>query len=125
MKQREGKHQIAGQRVYDWRTTTSKVNFTIPAKPASAIAKVDTYQYNTLSDGVSAVYTNADELTEYGNRGILNPQSVSYINLYINGMLQPPNTYHVKTGELRLNTTDIPSANTPIVLQFITIHLGE
>ena len=31
-------------------------------------------RYNTLSDGIK-IYTNADELTEYGNKGILNPKS--------------------------------------------------
>jgi hypothetical protein len=84
-------------------------------------SNVDTYQYNALSDGVSLVYTNDDEMKEFGNRGILDPKTVSYTNLFINGVLHPPNTYEVKKGYVRLRTTNVPPKNTPIVLQFITI----
>ncbi len=80
-----------------------------------------TYQYNTISDGVKNNFTNQDELTIYGNQGILDPNQVSLINLYINGIIQPYTNYTVKKGSLNLNTEDIPLKDTTISLQFITV----
>ncbi|WP_249872159.1 DUF4183 domain-containing protein [Oceanobacillus saliphilus] len=53
-------------------------------------------------DGKSRIYTNEDELTEYGQCGILNPSEVSYYNLFVNGVLQPEILYDVKEGYLIL-----------------------
>lgn len=47
---------------------------------------------------------------------------VSYVNLFINGVLQPPVTYEIKEGILQLKTSDVPPEGAPINLQFITIH---
>ena len=116
------KHVISAQRVYGSQTLTSNIRISIPLKITNNVLKADTYQYNALSDGVSSIYTNENELKEYGERGILDPNVVSYINLFINGVLQPPNTYEVKKGFLRLNTKEVPQKNTPIIIQFITIY---
>jgi len=116
------KHIISAQRIYGCQTSTSEIRISVPINTSKNVLKADTYQYNTLSDGVRSIYTNEDELKEYGERGILDPNTVSYINLFINGVLQPPITYEVKKGYLRLNTKDVPQKNTPIILQFITIH---
>ncbi|OIJ18768.1 hypothetical protein BKP45_15900 [Anaerobacillus alkalidiazotrophicus] len=80
-----------------------------------------TSQYNTISDGVKEIFTNQDELTMYGEEGILNPNEVSSINLFINGVIQPELNYHVEIGLLTLLTEDIPHQGTPISLQFITL----
>lgn len=116
------KHVISARKVYGSQTLTSKIRISIPLKNSNNVLKADTYQYNALSDGVSSIYTNDNELKEYGERGILDPSVVSYINLFINGVLQPPNTYEVKKGFLRLNTKEVPQKNTPIIIQFITIY---
>ncbi|MEK3907814.1 DUF4183 domain-containing protein [Oceanobacillus profundus] len=116
------KHIVSTRRVYDMVNTTSEFRIKIPIKPARKINKVDTYQYNALSDGKSLLYTNKDELKQYGNRGILDPMKVSYVNLFINGVLQPPVTYEIKEGILQLKTSDVPPEGAPINLQFITIH---
>lgn len=116
------KHIVSTRRVYDMVNTTSEFRIKIPIKPARKINKVDTYQYNALSDGESLLYTNKDELKQYGNRGILDPMKVSYVNLFINGVLQPPVTYEIKEGILQLKTSDVPPEGAPINLQFITIH---
>ena len=55
----------------------------------------DTYQYNALSDGVKRIYTNNDELTQYGDKGILDPNDVSSFGLFINGVLQPKVNYEI------------------------------
>ncbi|AST90685.1 MULTISPECIES: DUF4183 domain-containing protein [Sutcliffiella] len=122
MNSNKNKHIISTKRVLDWKISTSEINIRIPFKQANNTLKVDTYQYNALSDGVSSIYTNKNELKEYGERGILDPKTVSYINLFINGVLQPPNTYEVKKGYLSLKTNNIPQKNTPIILQFITVY---
>jgi hypothetical protein len=83
------------------------------------ILKTETFQYNTISDGIKKVYTNQDELTQYGNTGILNPNSVSFMNLFINGILQPTVLYQVHEGLLILS--DVPEKGVPIILQFIRI----
>jgi len=80
----------------------------------------EVYQYNTLGDG--KIYTNQDELTMYGNKGIPNPKLISYQNLFINGVLQPSVNYLVQTGVLALTTSDLPLKGGPISLQFITSY---
>ncbi|WP_333650537.1 DUF4183 domain-containing protein [Lacrimispora sp.] len=79
----------------------------------------DVYQYNTLSDGIKKVYTSNDELKEYGNRGILNPDSVSYYNLFINGVLQPRVNYEIQKDLLLLKTEDVPIIGSTIIILFV------
>lgn len=80
-----------------------------------------TYQYNAQSDGVKRCYTNDDELKAYGNRGILNPELVTYYRLLINGVLQPKEYYEITEGMLYLKTADVPPKGAPIVLDFVTL----
>lgn len=68
------------------------------------------------------VYTNEDGLEEYGITTILSPSEVSYINVFINGILQPQTNYMVEQGKLTLLTEEAPNAGVPIVLQFIIIN---
>ncbi|WIV12931.1 DUF4183 domain-containing protein [Proteiniborus sp. MB09-C3] len=84
----------------------------------------DVYQYNALSDGIKKFYTNDDELIEYGNKGILDPNDVSYFNLFINGVLQPKVNYEIQKGLLRLKTEDIPLKDSTIIIIFVTFK-GE
>jgi len=81
----------------------------------------DVYQYNARSDGIRKIYTNDDELKEYGNRGILDPASVSYFNLFINGVLQPKVNYEIEKGHLLLKTEDVPVKGTSLILSFVTL----
>ncbi len=84
--------------------------------------KGEVYQFNALGDGKSRIYTNEDELKEYGNRGILSPENVSYYNLFINGVLQPKSNYKLEKGLLILETEDLPLKGTPIVIMFLTFR---
>ncbi|WP_261132621.1 DUF4183 domain-containing protein [Bacillus sp. Marseille-Q3570] len=87
-----------------------------------SILKAETYTYFTLAKGQKRVYTNLDELIQYGNCGILDPEKVSYYNLYINGVLQPSNIYMIKKGRLHLLSSDLPPSGAPIIIQFIIIR---
>jgi hypothetical protein len=60
------------------------------------LLKAQIYQYNALSDGKKRIYTNQDELKEYGDMGILSPDATSYYNLFVNGVLQPKTNYKIK-----------------------------
>jgi len=87
----------------------------------NAVLPAEVYHYNTISDGIKKEFTNDDELKCYGDRGILDPGRVSFVNLYINGVLQPFVNYSVEKGHLSLLTSDIPKKGVPIILEFITI----
>lgn len=87
--------------------------------PAPEILQVDTFQYITVADGVRNAYTNGDGLAQFQSTSILNPGTVSYFNLFINGMLQPLNTYTVTEGLLQID--GVPEQGVPITLQFIRI----
>lgn len=86
------------------------------------LINADVYQYNTLSDGIKKIYTNDDELTQYGDRGILDPDDVSYFGLFINGVLQPKVNYEIQKGLLLLKTEDAPIKGSTIIISFITFE---
>ncbi len=76
--------------------------------------------YFTFAENQKLVYTNADGLPQYGTTQILSPNDVSFINLFINGILQPQTSYKVEEGELTL-LDGAPQDGVPITLQFVTI----
>ncbi|WP_018756226.1 DUF4183 domain-containing protein [Paenibacillus terrigena] len=90
-----------------------------PSPPTSNVLKVETFQYITISDGVKNTYTNQDGLIQFGSSVILNLNTVSYMNLFINGILQPTNVYQVSEGILTID--GVQENGVPITLQFIRI----
>lgn len=72
------------------------------------------------SDGKSRVYRDKDA-AGHGIRRIPNPRTATYLNLFVNAVLQPPDHYSVSKGRLRLLTEDLPPQGTPIVLQVVRI----
>ena len=104
-------------RIYDSVTFESSTRFPYE----KMLLKAAVYQYNALSDGVRRVYTNADELTEYGHLGILSPSDVSYCNLFINGIMQPRANYRLEEGILTLTTTDVPPKGETVIITFVTL----
>jgi hypothetical protein len=91
--------------------------------PPSTLLKAENLMYVAISDGQKKIYTNADKVPGYGHSDILNPNTVSYMNLFVNSMLQPPSLYYVQEGVLVLLSDDVPMAGVPIMLQFIRIYL--
>lgn len=79
------------------------------------------FMYVTISDGDKRIYTNDDGVQKY-NR-IYSARHVSIINVFINGMLQPPTNYSIHRGRFRLRTRDLPEKGVPIIIQFI--RFGE
>ncbi|WP_161485697.1 DUF4183 domain-containing protein [Gracilibacillus timonensis] len=82
---------------------------------------VETLQYITLAEEGKKVYTNNDALKQYGSSDILDPNNVSTLHLFVNGVLQPPSIYHVEEGILHLESSDLPPKDAPIILLFITV----
>lgn len=83
--------------------------------------KVSIVEFYTLSDGKKKVYTDSDCIQNIGEQSIENPSNVSFMNLFINGVLQPKVNYEVVEGALILKTYDIPDKGSPIILQMITL----
>ncbi|OPJ56231.1 hypothetical protein CLOTH_06350 [Alkalithermobacter paradoxus] len=82
---------------------------------------IKNYQYNAISDGFKKEFTNNDALTVYKSNGIPDPNKVSLINLFVNGVLQPKVNYRVKKGLLTLTTNDIPIKGIPITLEYLVV----
>ncbi|MEB8803689.1 DUF4183 domain-containing protein, partial [Bacillus cereus] len=92
--------------------------------PTGVIGPITTTNllYYTFADGEKLIYTDADGIPQYGTTNILSPSEVSYINLFINGIMQPQPLYEVSTGKLTLLDTQPPSQGSSIILQFIIIN---
>lgn len=73
------------------------------------ILQAESYQYNTVSDGIKKEFTDDDALIIY------------YHNLFINGVIQPSVNYIVKKGILILEVEDIPIEGSPISVQFVSL----
>lgn len=107
---------ITVTRVFDKAIFTQEIIIT--AKEEAIEAEV--YQYNAVAANMQKEYTNGDEITQYGDQGILDPNAVSYYFLYINGVLQPDENYTLEAGKLTLLTDDTPIPNAPVVISFVT-----
>ncbi|HDR8101176.1 TPA: DUF4183 domain-containing protein, partial [Bacillus cereus] len=86
--------------------------------PTGVIGPITTTNllFYTFADGEKLIYTDSDGLAQYGTTHILSPDEVSYINLFINGILQPQPLYQVSTGQLTLLDNQPPSQGSSIIL---------
>lgn len=98
-------------------------SITINVSPGHAPSTigVETVQYMAFAEEGKKVYTDEDALKQYGSSDILNPEHVSTINLFVNGVLQPPSIYRVEEGILNLESSDLPPKGAPIILLFVTV----
>lgn len=98
-------------------------SITINLSPGSTptLIGVETVQYITLAEEGKKIYTNENALKQYGSSDILDPNTVSTINLFVNGVLQPPSIYNVEEGILRLESSDLPPRDAPIIILFVTV----
>ncbi|WP_289139655.1 DUF4183 domain-containing protein [uncultured Brevibacillus sp.] len=93
-----------------------------PCPCTPGLLHTETTQYTAISDGTKNVYTNSDAVLQFSTSGILDPNGVSIVNLFINGILQAPNLYTVQPGVLILS--DVPVQGVPLILQFIKITIS-
>jgi len=81
------------------------------------LKKIEVFEYYTHSNGKSRIYRNKDGITKGKYQKIIDPSTVSYMNLFINGVLQPKENYEVQCGMIKLKTADLPPKGAPIILQ--------
>ncbi|MBP1083358.1 MULTISPECIES: DUF4183 domain-containing protein [Bacillus] len=93
---------------------SEEVQFHIPKK-------LNIYEFYTISDGQKRIYTEEDGINDLGKQVILDPCKVSYMNLFINGVLQPKESYDVQSGAIILKTSDVPTEGAPLILQMIKL----
>jgi len=82
---------------------------------------LETFQYMAFAENEKKIYTNGDALKQYGSSDILDPKNIAYMNLFVNGVLQPETIYHVEEGSLTLKSSDTPPDNAPIILLFVVV----
>lgn len=104
----------------------SSPHLTIPIIPSEEVRyrlpkKVKVYEYYSISDGHCRIYKEEDGIKELGKQVILDPNNVSYMNLFINGVLQPKENYDVQRGSIKLNTLDVPPKGAPVILQMFKV----
>ncbi|WP_088058483.1 DUF4183 domain-containing protein, partial [Bacillus wiedmannii] len=103
---------------------TGATGLTGATGPTGVIGPITTTNllFYTFSDGEKLIYTDSDGIAQYGTTHILPPDEVSYINLFINGILQPQPLYQVSNGQLILLDNQPPTQGSSIILQFIIIN---
>ena len=93
----------------------SRVLYTYRAKAKNSF-------YYTVANG-GRLYTNADGVDDYKNNYIQDPKKSTYVNLFVNGVIQPTELYSVSKGTLYFKSDDPPPEGTPIILQFVKISM--
>ncbi|RAV02020.1 DUF4183 domain-containing protein [Paenibacillus sp. YN15] len=77
--------------------------------------------YYAQSTGGKREFRNKDASPGFRSR-IPAPRSYSYAHVYVDGLLQSPLTYRLRTGRLRFVSPTIPTAGANITIEFITIY---
>ena len=83
--------------------------------------KVELYEYYMQAKENQRVFSYRDQVREYRNGKIPSPEDVSYMNLFINGVLQPAKNYEVIKDKLILKTIDLPLVDTILILQMVKV----
>jgi len=87
--------------------------------------QADAYQYNAIAQEQQRVFTDEDELTEYGSRGISFPADVSLCKVHVNSLLQPPTNYEIQRGKLRFKTEDLPAEGAAVSVYSARLKSGR
>lgn len=90
--------------------------------PNGQMLPVITTNYVSVSDGSKRLFRNQDALPVYSDGGIPSPDSVSYYNLYSNGVLQPRTNYVVEEGLLEITSSDIPIEGSILILESVMVR---
>lgn len=106
--------------------TFTKPIITLPSLPNKIFhyrspRNIKVFEFYAISDGCSRIYKEEDGVKELGKQVILCPSEVSYMNLFLNGVLQPKESYGVESKVLMLKTIDVPTKGAPIILQMIKV----
>ncbi|WNR45625.1 DUF4183 domain-containing protein [Paenibacillus roseipurpureus] len=78
--------------------------------------------FYAISDGDKRCYTEADRTKGYGVQSIPDPETVTFTQVFINGVLQPSTLYRINKGEIIIISKDVPDKGVPIIVQSIRIY---
>jgi len=98
----------------------------IPVLPCAEVyvhipKKIIVLEYFAIADGHKHIFTEDDGVKDLGKQKILDPSKVSYMNLFINAVLQPKENYEVTKGMICLKTEDVPICGATVVLQMFIV----
>ncbi|MCB5239097.1 DUF4183 domain-containing protein [Niallia alba] len=108
------------------RQRVPKPYLMMPEIPSAEICihipkKIMVLEYFAIADGSKHIFTEEDGVKELGKQKILDPSKVSYMNLFINAVLQPKENYEVTQGMICLKTEDVPICGATVVLQMFIV----
>lgn len=83
--------------------------------------QVELYEFYMFVKENQRIFSYHDQVNEYQNGKIPSPEDVSYMNLFINGVLQPAKNYEVVKDQLILKTVDLPLEKTILILQMVKV----
>ena len=83
---------------------------------------VELYEFYMHAKNNQRVFSYHNQVNEYQNGKFPSPDDVSYMNLFINGVLQPAKNYEVVKDKLILKTIDLPLENTILILQMVKVQ---
>lgn len=76
--------------------------------------------YYALGDGETSVFTMKQALPGYPNK-LPHPARISLANIFVDGILQPPDVCRLEPGGIRFLSLPPPMENAVIVAQFLAI----
>lgn len=104
-------------RVVDTVTFQSTIRFLYKPQPLN----VKNFLYGAIGDGKKRVFTSNDSLPNYQSSPILSADRVSYLNLFINSVLQPKSSYKIVDGCLKFETRDVPGKGELVVIAYVRL----
>ncbi len=77
--------------------------------------------YYARSTGGKREFRIKDAAPGFGSR-LPAPHTYSYAHVYVDGILQSPLTYRLRTGRLRFRSSILPPAGANIIAEFIAVY---
>lgn len=93
-------------------------------RPANRLSSI-TMCYIAYSDGKKMIYTQNERAAGTHCSAIPDPRSVTFSQLFINGVLQPVCNYRLAPGKITLLTAEAPLPGAPIILQSVVLRLSN
>ncbi|MCU6708375.1 DUF4183 domain-containing protein [Paenibacillus sp. J5C_2022] len=86
------------------------------------LVRTKTYYYYALGDGCKKRFTMSDAIPGYNSK-LPNPARLSLASVFVDGLLQSPDTYVLGAGCLSFTSEDSPPDGSRIIAQFVTIYV--
>lgn len=102
------------------RPTAVKIGHKCKPKKKRRLLRARTFYYYARGNGEQRMFTLDDAIPGYESR-IPDPSRVTLTNVFVDGLLQPPEVYAVYPGVLLFVSDQAPPADTRIIAQFVVI----